>query len=116
MVHGGPIRVLDLGDQLRFQPAAFGHLVGRETLAPSALVALGQVRKGAGLDFELVETLEDLRPKSRDKSVAHARNIDEVVALVIADDDRVEVLWRRDVAARSQACLCRIPIQAADGV
>ena len=44
------------------EPAAFGHLVGRETLTPPALVALGQVRKGAGLDFELVEALENLRP------------------------------------------------------
>jgi hypothetical protein len=29
---------------------------------PPALVALGQVRKGAGLDFELVEALENLAP------------------------------------------------------
>ena len=46
MVHVGPIRVLDLRDKLRLQPAAFGHLVGRQTLTPSALVALRQVRKG----------------------------------------------------------------------
>jgi hypothetical protein len=46
MVHVGPVRILDLRDQKRLQPAAFGHLVGRETLTPPALVALGQVRKG----------------------------------------------------------------------
>jgi hypothetical protein len=28
MVHVGPVRVLDLRDKLRFQPAAFGHFVG----------------------------------------------------------------------------------------
>src|SRR6266851_928982 len=64
-----------------------------------ALVALGQVRKGAGLDFERVETLENPRPKSRDKPVSDARNVDEVVALVIADDERVEGLTGRDIAA-----------------
>ena len=49
-------------DKLAFQPAAFGHFVSRETLTPPALVALGQVRKGASLDFKLVEALENLRP------------------------------------------------------
>jgi len=62
MVHIGPVRVLDLRDEKRLQPAAFGHFVGGQTLTPPALVALGQVRKGAGLDFELVETLENLGP------------------------------------------------------
>jgi hypothetical protein len=61
MVHIGPVRILDLRDKLAFQPAAFGHLVSRETLTPPALVALGQVRKEASLDFELVEALENLR-------------------------------------------------------
>jgi hypothetical protein len=28
MVHVGPVRVLDLRDKLRFQPAGFGHFVG----------------------------------------------------------------------------------------
>src|SRR5260370_863613 len=99
MVHFRPVRVLYLRDKLRLQPAAFGHLVGRETLTPPALVALGQVRKGAGLYFELVETLENLHPKSRDETGPDARNVDEVVALVIADDERVEVLAGRDIAA-----------------
>jgi hypothetical protein len=92
MVYVGPVRVLYLRDEVRLQPAAFGHLVGRETLTLPTLVALGQVRKRAGLDFERVETLENARPKSRDEPVAHTRNVDEVVALVIADDERVEVL------------------------
>ena len=76
MVHVGPVRVFDLRDRVRLQPASFGHLVGGQTLPPSALVALGQVRKGARLDFELVETLEDLYPKSRDETGPHARNVD----------------------------------------
>jgi hypothetical protein len=29
VVHVGRVRVLDLRDKLRFQPAAFGHLLGR---------------------------------------------------------------------------------------
>jgi hypothetical protein len=64
MVHVGPVRVLDLRDKLWRQPAAFGHLVGGQSLTPPALLALGQVRKRARLDFGLVETLETLRPKS----------------------------------------------------
>jgi len=62
MVYVGPVRVLDLRDKLRLQPAAFGHLVSREALTLPALLALGQVRKGAGFDFQLVETLEHLHP------------------------------------------------------
>ena len=45
MVHVGPVRVLDLRDKLGLQPAAFGHLVGGQTLTPPVLVALWQVRK-----------------------------------------------------------------------
>ena len=45
MVHVGPIRILDLRDKLAFQPAAFGHLVSRETLTPPALVALGRFER-----------------------------------------------------------------------
>ena len=55
MVLIGPVRILDLRDKLAFQTAAFGHLVSRKALTPPAFVALGQVRKRAGLDFELVE-------------------------------------------------------------
>jgi hypothetical protein len=76
------VRVFYSRDELRLQPAAFGHLVGRQTLAPSALVALRQIRKGACLDFEPVQTLENLDAKSRDKPVPDPRNVDEVVALV----------------------------------
>ena len=62
MVHDRPVRVLYLRDEVRLQPAAFGHLVGRETLTLPTLAALGQVRKRAGLDFERVESLENLGP------------------------------------------------------
>jgi hypothetical protein len=62
MVHVGPVRVLYLRDKLRLQPAAFGHLVGCETLTPLALLALRQVRKGAGFDLQLAESLEHLHP------------------------------------------------------
>jgi hypothetical protein len=71
MVHVRPVRVLYLRDKLRLEPAAFGHLVGRETLTSPALVPLGQIRKGATLDFEPTDTPENLHPKSRNKSVAH---------------------------------------------
>ena len=92
MVHVRPVRVFNLRDKLRLQPAAFGHLVGRETLPPPALVAFRRVQKRAGLDFKRVKTLENPRPKSRDKPAADARNVDQVVALVIADDDRSKFL------------------------
>jgi hypothetical protein len=86
MVYVGPVRVLDLRDKLRLQPAAFGHLVSREALTPPALLALGQVRKGASLDFEFLEAFENLRPRRRNETGTDARNVDEVVALVIADE------------------------------
>jgi hypothetical protein len=57
-------RILYLRDQFRLRPPAFGHLVGRKTLARSAFVALGQVRSGASFELEIFDMLENLHPKS----------------------------------------------------
>ena len=46
MVHIGPVRILDLRDKLAFQPAAFGHLVSRETLTHLPLLRWGRFEKG----------------------------------------------------------------------
>ena len=94
-------------DKVRLQPAAFGHLVGRQTLTPPALLAAGAgSKRGRSWISSLWKRSKNLVARNAGTETSpDARNVDEVVALVVADDDRVEVLWRRDVVAADHKLL-----------
>ena len=58
MVHVGPVRVLYLRDKLRLQPAAFGHLVGGQTLTPTSAASImpsGALRLAPGMGVSLLD-------------------------------------------------------------
>src|SRR5205823_2082554 len=61
MVVGGPFEELELADELRLHPLAFGHLCFRQPLTPTPAPRLRQIRKRALIDLEPFEPSEQLR-------------------------------------------------------
>ena len=61
MVVACPFEELELADELRLQPLAFGHLGFRQPLTPATAPRLRQIRKRALVDLERFELSEQLR-------------------------------------------------------
>jgi len=72
------------------------HLGGGQTCAPTPGFFLRQIRERAFLDFQRFKLLEQLRSRRGRASTARPRSIDQPVALVVTDNQRVEILkrWR----------------------
>ncbi len=84
-----PFGKLDCPYQARFEPPTLAHIFGGQAFAPSALPAFGQIFEGTRLS-------------GRRESVSNSRHIDQLLAFVIADHNRVEVLRCRHIAADDQ--------------
>jgi glycine/D-amino acid oxidase-like deaminating enzyme len=89
---GCPLEEPKMTDEHRFQPLHFGHLCFRHTLTPQAAPRLGKVGEWAFADLESLELSEQLSACRRREAVARARHINQPVALVVAEDQRVERL------------------------
>jgi len=50
----------------------------------------------------MTDFLEDLTARRRDKAVANASRINQILAAKIAHDQRIESVWPRDVASDHQ--------------
>jgi hypothetical protein len=59
---------------------------------PSAALRLWEIHERAILDFQPAEFLEQLLPDDRRRSVSSACGVDQTVALVVSEDERVERL------------------------
>ena len=94
-----PLEELKLADEHRLQPLAFGHFRFRQPLTPSTALRLGQVCKRALTDLESLEFLEQLRTRDGCEAVAGSRDVDQLLALVVAKDQRIERLRSTCVAA-----------------
>ena len=91
-----PFGELDLCDQLRFEPHTVFHLfLGQGPLGP---FLLGQVGKRAGVDLQSLEPARHLTANLRHKAVPHLGGVEEPLALVIADDQRIKRIPRRVAA------------------
>src|SRR5579872_2555933 len=102
MVLGCPFDKLESSDQNRLQPPTLLHLLRCKTLPPTAATFLGQVGKRACLDFKWAKLLENARTERWSESVPRPRCIHQFAVLVVANDQRVEVLRARSVAANHQ--------------
>ena len=91
-----------MADQHRLQPPAVLHLRRRQPRAPSAALRLGQIRERALLDFQRAKLLHQLRAHHRREPVAGPRGVDQLVALVVSEDERVERLRSRPCSRRSR--------------
>src|SRR4030095_8113340 len=68
-------------------------------LSPTPDFSLGQVREGTVRSLEPVEVLEQLLSHRRGEAVTRPRRIDQPIAFVVAEDQRVERLCATGVAA-----------------
>jgi hypothetical protein len=98
MVVAGPLDELELADELRLQPLAFRHLRFRQPLAPTTAPRLRQIRKRALVDLESLEVLEQLRTREGCEAVAGSRDVDQLIALEVPKDQRIERLRSARVA------------------
>jgi hypothetical protein len=87
-----PFDELELPHDLRLEPSTFHHLCGRQTCTPAPSLFLGQVCEGAFLYFQRLKLLEQLRSRRRREAIPGPRGVDQPVALVVSDDQRVEIL------------------------
>src|SRR6185436_3758907 len=88
--------------QHRLQPTTVFHLCCRQARTPSAALRLREIHERAILDFQPAEFLEQLVPDDRRKSVSSACGVNQTVALVISEDERVERLCPNRVAANDE--------------
>src|SRR5437588_147201 len=88
---GRPLDEFKLPNQLWFQPPALLHLFSREALAPATALGLRQIGERALCHFESLESAEQLFARCRREAIAGARDIDQSVAFIVAEDDRIEV-------------------------
>src|SRR5579871_6734810 len=102
---GRPLYELKLCDQHRLKPTALLHLLGGQPISPATGPRLGKVGKGTLGGLEAVESSEDLLARSRGEPDASAASIDEPVAVVVAEDQRIEVPRHGRVAPNHQLLL-----------
>ena len=99
MILARPLQELDLGDEDRFQPPAILHLRRRQARTPSPALRFREIHERAILELQPAEFLEELLPDGRREAVAGACGVDQTVALVVTDNERVERLRPGRVAA-----------------
>src|SRR4029077_13436844 len=71
----------------------------RQTRTPPAALGLRQIHERAILYFESAELLEQLLADDGSKSVSSACGVNQTIALVVSEDERVERLRPDRVAA-----------------
>src|SRR5271163_2017581 len=97
VVCGRPLRIFDRRNQSGFEPAALIHFCCRQTFSPSAFFVFRKVCEWAPLDSETAETFEDTHSERWSEPVAHARDIHQLLAFVVADQNRIEIVISGDI-------------------
>ena len=92
VIFARPLQELDLRDQHRFQPPAVLHFCRRQARTPPAALGLREIHERAIVYFESAEFLEQLLADDGRKSISSACNVDQTVALVVSEDQRIERL------------------------
>src|SRR5215467_4431130 len=82
----GPLQEFDLGDGFWRQPNCLLHFLSVEFFAKSRLSSLRQIYERAVVRHEMLQLRKHLSPRGRDKAVASSRDIHQLVAVVVADD------------------------------
>ena len=104
----GPLDEGDLAKQLRLDPATLLHLFGGESFAPTRGLLLGEIGEWAVVNDPLFELRKNLVANARDESVAHLCHEGQSLLFVNADDQRVEPMRARDVAADDELLLLHV--------
>ena len=89
VVFARPLEELDLRDQHGLQPPSVFHLRCSQARTPSAALRLWEIHERAILDLQPAEFLEQLFPHDGREPVSGACGVDQTVALVVSEDERV---------------------------
>src|SRR5438046_7086627 len=90
MIVGRPFEEFDFSNELRLEPAAFLHVLGRQAFAPSALTRFEKTPKRGLGDQQTFKIREERPPRSWAKTVPNAARVHQITSPVIPDQDRVE--------------------------
>src|SRR5258708_21311088 len=94
-----PLQEFNLCNGFGPQPHAFLHLLSGEFIAPTRLVRVRQVSEGHDGRHKMTDFLENLTPRRGNEAIANASDIDQIVAAIIADDQRIKSVLPRNVPA-----------------
>src|SRR5215469_10288487 len=92
---GGPLDKLELPDQKRLQPSALFHFLGGEPNAPASAFRFGQIRERTPVHLQPLEAFEQLHSRWRSEPIARAPRIHQFRAVVVAEDDCIEIVGAR---------------------
>ena len=90
MIFWGPLQELDRRNEARLQPTAHDHVLCGQSFAPSSFLAFGKVLERADHALKAAKALEEPFSCSRYEPIPNFACIQQVLALVLADKDRVE--------------------------
>jgi len=85
-----PLDKLELRNQRPRKPSAVSHLRCRQPWPHRPLIASGKFANGHTSLLKLLKELDQLSPRRSSKAVARAAGVDQSVAVVVAEDDRVK--------------------------
>jgi DNA-binding transcriptional ArsR family regulator len=97
-----PLQKFEFADQQWFLPSALVHLFSGQSLTPAAAPRFRQIREGALRDFQILELPKQLLAERWGESISRARRIHELVALVVSEDQSIEILSSRGVASNDE--------------
>src|SRR5438309_189374 len=99
MIRFSPLQKLDLSHEFKPDPNTLLHIVSGQAFAPTRAMRLWQVDEWTFRDHQGSQLFDRLAPRGRNKSVPHSGDVNEIVSLVISNDDGVETMRPRNVAA-----------------
>ena len=106
MIRFGPLQELNTRDELGPYPHALFHVRRGEPVAPAAFVCFGQIDERTLVHDQGLEPCEHLAPGGRHEAVAHLGDVDQILPVVIADDNRVHAVRAGNIAADDQLLAC----------
>src|ERR1700722_6333006 len=90
MVSLGPFQELDLRHNLGTHPNALLHSVSIQPFTPAGAPLLREIAEGTFADLENRETLKQRAPQALRQSATHPCGVDQIVAAVKADNQRIQ--------------------------
>src|SRR5688572_1021880 len=90
MIIRRPFGEFKFPNQHGFEPPAFLHLLGSQSLAPASASRFRQIDKGTVRSLESSKPFGQLHPRKRREAVASPGHVNQIVSLVITEDQSVE--------------------------
>ena len=88
----GPLKKFHDDYELGTDPDAFLHLLGIENLALSGALRLRQVHEWASVRDQRLPLLINHPADCWHKSISHSRDVVQILAAIVSDDDRIDAV------------------------